>query len=58
MNLTDALLKELKTTDEEMNVLIATKELEMFMSSFAKQHLTSVKNFIQDKRDEFSEYHA
>lgn len=53
MNMTDILLKDRKTTDGEMNVLLATKELENFISSYAKQQLTSVNDTIIQRREEF-----
>ncbi|KAL9974052.1 hypothetical protein ACROYT_G011043 [Oculina patagonica] len=53
INMTDALLKDLKTTNGEMNILIATKELETFINSYAKRQLTPTNHTIMERRDDF-----
>lgn len=56
--MTDTLLEDLKTAiNGEMNILIATKELETFINSYAKQQLTPANHTIMERRDEFGQHH-
>ena len=52
MNATDKLLSDLKTSEENMNVLLASQALEAFVKSYAKQQLTTVNDTLVEKRDE------
>lgn len=53
MNETDRLLIQLKTSEENVNVLLATEELETFVKSYAKQQLTNVNDTVIERRDEY-----
>ena len=53
MNETDRLLIELKTSEENVNVLLATEALETFVKSYAKQQLTEVNDSVIERRDEY-----
>ena len=52
MNATDKLLSDLKTSEEKMNVLLASQALEVFVKSYAKHQLTTMNDTLIEKRNE------
>lgn len=53
MNATDSLLNALKTSDENLNILLAMNELETFVMSYSKEHLTSANDTKIERRKEY-----
>ena len=53
MDVIDRLLNALKTSDENLNILLATNALEKFVMSYGKEHLTSVNDTNVERRAEY-----
>ena len=53
MDATDSLLNVLKTSDENLNILLAMNALETFVMSYAKEHLSSANDTKIERRKEY-----